>query len=137
MRYDDVLNFALQRHQVYERKAAGLPRGEWTDNLVLSRYKFTNVYRELDRNTVWIRENVRERFWGSDETIPAVFVLDLAHFLCKIPSPTPELRACYLFRTAAHPSNSHPAHNPAPQVYTTNGLPRCVSRIAVRSHRTP
>lgn len=33
-----------------------------TDDPILQRYRFCNVYRELDRVTVWIRENIREPF---------------------------------------------------------------------------
>jgi hypothetical protein len=46
---------------------AGPYQGGWglehlTDNPILRRFRFCNVYRELDRVTVWIRENIREPF---------------------------------------------------------------------------
>jgi hypothetical protein len=33
-----------------------------TEDPILARYKFCNVYRELDRVTVWIREHIREPY---------------------------------------------------------------------------
>ena len=54
--YFDFLN---ERHLIYLKKL----RGEdfpWTTDPILQKYKFTNVFRENDRTTVWFRENVRE-----------------------------------------------------------------------------
>lgn len=66
-----------ERHAVYWRKtgtpaecvAAGVPHrdlsdGFLTDDPVLRQYRFCNVFRELDRVTVWIRKNIRE--WYAD-----------------------------------------------------------------------
>jgi hypothetical protein len=36
----------------------------WTDDQIIGAYRFCNVRREDDRGTVWIRENIRERFAG-------------------------------------------------------------------------
>jgi hypothetical protein len=58
---DRFFNFARKRHEIYLRRQAGLPRSEWTQDPILSTYRFTNVYRELDRTTIWYRENVREK----------------------------------------------------------------------------
>ena len=51
----------LARHEIYLRREAG-SAWPWTDDRILMNFKFTNVYREFDRQTVWIRENVREPF---------------------------------------------------------------------------
>lgn len=71
-----------ERHAIYMRKHAlqtrGVPplsaygdgwwgAGEWrldnlTSDLILRQFKFCNVYRELDRVTIWIREHIREPF---------------------------------------------------------------------------
>lgn len=51
--------FIKARHDVYTQKAAGAPR-PWTTDKILQRYKFCNVYRELDRTTQWIGENWRK-----------------------------------------------------------------------------
>ncbi len=50
-----------ERHAIFLRRAAGQPR-PWTADPILRAYRFCNVFRELDRVTVWIRENIREPF---------------------------------------------------------------------------
>jgi len=50
-----------ERHAIYLRRAAGQPP-PWTVDPILREYRFTNVFRELDAVTVWIRENIREPF---------------------------------------------------------------------------
>lgn len=87
-----LIDFANERHAIYMRKAwiqeletnpgakmsskmaaaynackgqSGHPRvtKDWlTDDPVMREYRFCNVHRELDRVTVWIRENIREPF---------------------------------------------------------------------------
>jgi len=39
-----------------------LPGGRLTWDTVMEKYRFCNVFREDDRTTVWLRENVRSRF---------------------------------------------------------------------------
>jgi hypothetical protein len=53
--------FAIERHAIYLRRASGLP-APWTDDPILRKGKFANIFRELDRTTVWIREHIREPF---------------------------------------------------------------------------
>jgi hypothetical protein len=48
-----------ERHQIHLRRTAGLPK-PWTDDPILQSYYFTNVYRELDRTTAWLRDTVRD-----------------------------------------------------------------------------
>lgn len=58
-RLDEFFAFARERHAVHLRRAAGRP-WPWTDDPILQRYRFTNIFREKDRTTVWFRENVRD-----------------------------------------------------------------------------
>lgn len=53
--------FARERHAIYLRRRAGKPR-PWTEDAILNTYSITNVYRELDKTTVWYRKNVREKY---------------------------------------------------------------------------
>lgn len=41
----------------------------WTDNEILNDYKFTNVYRELDRNTQWLIKNIIEEKNTNEEEV--------------------------------------------------------------------
>lgn len=52
--------FMRERHQIYLRRKEGSPP-PWTSDRILQKFAFTNVYRELDKTTVWFRENVRDR----------------------------------------------------------------------------
>jgi hypothetical protein len=56
---DQFLYWMRERHNVYLRRRAGAPK-PWTDDEVLQSYFFTHPYRELDKVTVWFRENIRE-----------------------------------------------------------------------------
>lgn len=58
MRVDELLRFMIKRHDIWRARQAGLP-APWTKDGILQSYRFCNVYRELDRETAWIRENWR------------------------------------------------------------------------------
>lgn len=45
-----------ERHRIYLKKAAGEPK-PWSVDPVFQQYKFTNVYRNLDRGTQWLHTN--------------------------------------------------------------------------------
>ncbi len=59
MSIEDFFAYARARHEVHiRREVLGEPR-PWTTDPVLQTNRFTNVYRELDRTTVWLRRRVR------------------------------------------------------------------------------
>lgn len=74
MDHTKIQEFARERHLVYLRRKAGLPREEWTEDYMLQNFRFTNVYRELDRVTVWCREHVREPLIQSPNVLLATTV---------------------------------------------------------------
>jgi len=53
--------FVNERHSIYLRRASG-ESWPWTQDKILRKYKFCNIFRELDKVTVWIRENWREPY---------------------------------------------------------------------------
>lgn len=53
-----LLHWIRERHNVYHRKAQGSPK-PWTEDPVLQKYRFCNVYRELDKVTKWIAQHWR------------------------------------------------------------------------------
>jgi hypothetical protein len=59
--YDAFFRYARERQTIFLKKMAGAPREEWTSDPILSHFKFCNVFREDDRTTIWLRENVRQR----------------------------------------------------------------------------
>jgi len=48
---DELYRWIVARHEIYLARVQGRPADEWTDDVVLKRHKFTNVFRELDRVT--------------------------------------------------------------------------------------
>lgn len=59
---DRLCEFVKERHQIYMRRFVEKQPPPWTGDTILQTYKFCNVYRELDRVTIWIREHIREPF---------------------------------------------------------------------------
>lgn len=55
--YEPNLNLFFQimyeRQMIWKRRFLEGKERPWTDNAILSKYKFTNVYRELDRSSQW------------------------------------------------------------------------------------
>jgi hypothetical protein len=54
---DSFFKFARERHAIYLRRAAGLPK-PWTNDWVLRNHRFCNIYRELDTVSEWISNNI-------------------------------------------------------------------------------
>ena len=53
-----LTRFILERHRIYLRKQSQ-PAAPWTKDPILQRYRFCNVYRELDTVTQWIAQHWR------------------------------------------------------------------------------
>jgi 5-hmdU DNA kinase, helical domain len=57
MRVKAVWEFAKKRHLIYLRREAGDAPETWTDDPILQRFRFCNVYRELDTVTAWLHKH--------------------------------------------------------------------------------
>ena len=57
-----------ERHRIFVARAAGRPR-PWTEDPILQTYKFTNVFRQLDRGTVWLTERFVQPHWDGDQAL--------------------------------------------------------------------
>jgi hypothetical protein len=66
-RYRDLglLAYMVERERIRLLHAAGEPR-PWTTDPILHEFRFTNIDREHDKTTVWIREHWREPY-ANDE----------------------------------------------------------------------
>jgi len=54
-------SYMTERHNIYKRKEIEkLPQDEWTEDEVFKNYRFTNVRRELDRESVWLIAHISE-----------------------------------------------------------------------------
>lgn len=56
-----LLEFMLERHRIYVRKQVHKRPPPWTTVEPLDKIYLTNVYRELDTVTLWIKQYVRDR----------------------------------------------------------------------------
>jgi hypothetical protein len=60
-RVEAQAKFIIERHRIYLKKAAG-HSAPWTDDPILQNFMFTNVYRELDRVTVWMDKHIMQPY---------------------------------------------------------------------------
>lgn len=55
-------DFAKERHKIYLRRHEQKLPPPWTEDPILSHFRFTNVYRELDNVTLWFAKNARHSY---------------------------------------------------------------------------
>lgn len=66
-----------ERHSIYLKKCRKEPK-PWTTDPILQQYRFCNVYREMDKESVWIHRN----WLYPNEAHPLLFVnMALARFI--------------------------------------------------------
>ena len=95
-----LLYWIEEREAVRLRRAAGEPP-PWTDDTILQSWSFTNVRRECDRVTVWIKENWREPHADDPDLFFAMAMARLVNWpdtMAAIGYPVPW--ACHRFITA-------------------------------------
>ena len=55
--FDTLWYWINERHRIYLKKEAGEAK-PWTTDPILQEWKFCNVFRELDKTSVWVIENI-------------------------------------------------------------------------------
>ena len=60
-RIQEFIDFMDERHTIYLQRQQGVP-APWTRDQALQRIYLTNVYRELDKVTIWVRDNIRDPY---------------------------------------------------------------------------
>lgn len=63
MNAEPLVAFMRARHDIYMKRSRG-HQYPWSPDIILNTYKFTNVYRQLDRVTQWVMRNISTRFAG-------------------------------------------------------------------------
>jgi hypothetical protein len=81
MRTAELFEFIKERHTIYLRRQQGLPK-PWTQDTILQKYRFCNVYRELDTVTQWIARNWR----GPNTTDPNIWFAMTVARMFNLPS---------------------------------------------------
>lgn len=80
-RAGDFFAFVRERYRIFLRRGEGQP-WPWTEDPILRKYHFCNVFREDDKTTRWIRERITEELSG-----PALLgALLIARRINSIPS---------------------------------------------------
>lgn len=62
MNWKPLFNWMAERHRIYIRRFMEKKPWPWTKDKILQTYSFCNVYRELDRVTIWVRDNIRKPY---------------------------------------------------------------------------
>lgn len=65
--------YARARHEIYLKRAQG-QQPPHTEDPILSSYRFTNVFRELDKTTAWFRQRVSDPLARMPEVLLATVV---------------------------------------------------------------
>lgn len=73
-RIEPALLFRImrERYRVFLRRYHLKQSSPWTTDPILSRWRFCNVFREDDKTTIWLRNNIREPLRDSDKVLMAV-----------------------------------------------------------------
>lgn len=69
--------YARLRHEAYLAKQRGMPIGKQSFDPILNQYRFTNVFRELDKTTRWFADHVREPMRDKPEVLLATVLFRL------------------------------------------------------------
>lgn len=81
---DDFWKFIVLRHSIwYKRFIRNLP-WPWTDDPILLKYKFTNIFRQLDRGTIALHSMLARKFLDMDEVPPCKYELDYDFLLWTV-----------------------------------------------------
>jgi hypothetical protein len=70
---DQFFAYARERYRIRLKRNAGKPK-PWTADPILQQFSFTEVFREDDRTTTWLREHVRDPLRDSPRVLPAVLI---------------------------------------------------------------
>ena len=71
MRYKPLMQWMVKRHEIWKKREAGDPP-PWTEDEILRKYKFTNVFRDLDRVSIElinVLNNAEENGMSEDDML--------------------------------------------------------------------
>lgn len=60
--------YTWERQNVYHNRFVLNKKEPWTKDKILREYKFTNVYRELDRTTIWYHDRIGGHYYKTGKT---------------------------------------------------------------------
>lgn len=74
--FNDFFYFINERHKIYLKKTTGRPK-PWTDDPILRDWKFCNVFRQYDKQSKLLIDNVIKPHWNDD---PALMLFNIYAF---------------------------------------------------------
>ena len=103
---------ALERHRIYKKKETGAPK-PWTSDEVFQQFFFCNLFRQYDKCTKWIVDNVLpykrwdltilyrfistyELFEGIKETVDMSNLKEVEKYLCEMRKLGTMFSGCFL-----------------------------------------
>jgi len=69
--FESFINFIQERESIRLKRLSGKP-SPWTSDPILQKWRFTNIRREDDRTTIWIKNNLRDPLSDSPLLIPVM-----------------------------------------------------------------
>jgi hypothetical protein len=118
-RLGDLLSFIHERHEIYRRRQRGEPK-PWTTDPILRDYKFTNIYRGLDRTTIWIKENWIDKHADDPNLYFAMAVarhVNLPATMAELGYPSPWNRDKFLKVSADRAARGEPVFSRAYSIH--------------------
>lgn len=70
---DDFWQFIFDRHMIWYKRFMLKQEAPWTTDPCMLEYKFTNVYRELDRGTLYLLDNILDHGTEMEQVFNIIF----------------------------------------------------------------
>jgi hypothetical protein len=67
---NEFYQFMFERHSIWVRRFIKKEPPPWTKDPILRDLKFTNIYRELDRGTMWYNEHIAKNYLAVRKPVP-------------------------------------------------------------------
>lgn len=145
--FNDILAFVHERIEIWKRKTAGAP-APWTADPVLAAYRFCNIFREFDKQTIafhkllnplrddfalWLLNMFYCRMVARPETIEhtGLLTFDDASFLQRLATtPRPRFGTAYVFPVSTIQRSATPTREKFIAEYLPMIMPTMAKEIA-------
>lgn len=69
-RIEGFFEFVHERHNIWKQRVELRQPPPWTGDEILSQWRFTNIFRELDRGTIWAQRNIIAKWRAGSLSTP-------------------------------------------------------------------
>jgi hypothetical protein len=130
--------FIIERHAIYIRKSQGEEK-PWTKDLILQRYRFCNVYRELDTVTQWVAKCWRKPHEFDPDlwfAMAVARVINWPETLFDLGYPIPWSEQEFMFTMQARKEEGAQIYNGAYMI-STHGVKMDKAKYLAKKELTP